>query len=407
MKQLLISFCLGIVLPTQAAWFGYDRGISAAHDGDSERAAFLLTDELTTNPENPSLLYDNGVVASLQKNYAQAESFFSKAVEHTKADSQLHRQSLFNLGNTFVSEQKLREALATYNQLLVLDPHHEKARHNYDVVKKMLEQQSQKQSQNDKNKKQDNKKEQNNSQSQNDQQQDQQSSDKNSSSDNQQSQSQGGKSQGSQQQQEQQKQNAPGQEQRDGGQQQDKQKKSQQQSAQDSHASEKDSMNNEQSSTSQKKNDQQSSSSSSNQNNQERDNKKSDQLDERDGYKERYGKRNGNADDDEQQRSQANASEDMKNKSENKESGNDQRTQQHDGSPSRTHGVHKDDTPSKTMKVVSKAQESAKKEKKKQYAAWAESMLDAVQLNDEALNKILVQKAVAGNLGGRDGECCW
>lgn len=350
MKRLVVGLLLCLFLPMQAAWFGYDRGIAAAHGGDSERATQLLTDALTANPENPELLYDSGVLASRQKNYAQAEAFFSKTVGHTPADSQLHRQALFNLGNAYVGTKKLHEALNIYNQLLALDPKHEKARHNRDVVKKMLEQQAQEPQTQEPPTQESSTQE---SQNKDDKKQNQENK-------NQQQNQQGGNKNGSEQQ---------------------KSGKQQDSSSPDG--------------------------SSCNQDHQKRDGKDSKQLDERDGYKERYGKRDNNADGQHKQQSGANKAEDVENKPEGKEGCNNQRTQQHDDSPSRARGVHKDDTTTQRMKVGGKAQESAQKGAKKQYAAWAESMLDEVQLKDEALNKVLVQKAVAGTMGGRDGECCW
>jgi Ca-activated chloride channel family protein len=431
MKRLVVGLFLSLFVPVQASWFGYDRGIVAARDGDDERAVKLLTDELTSYPENPALLYDNGLLAARQKNYAQAEAFFSKTVEYSAPEKQLHRQALFNLGNACVGADKLREALSAYNQLLALDQNHEKARHNYDVVKKMLEQQVQNQEQDgsrqnnqeQNNSQQDNKKaNQGNSkqqQSQGDQQQQQQGSGKSGSDNGQKSQQQNsGQQQG---QQESSKQQAAGdkeQQQREKQESADQQKKqSSEQSSQDKQSSEKNDSSGEQS-TEQKATDQQSSNSASpdgtspdgkscNQDNQKRDGKDSNQLDERDSYKKRYGKRDSNTDGKDKQQSGADKSKNVKSEPDDKEGGNDQRTQQHDDSPSRARRTHKDVTTTKSTKVGSKVQESAKKETKKQYAAWAESMLDAVQLNDEALNKVLVQRAVAGTMGGRDGECCW
>jgi Ca-activated chloride channel family protein len=426
MKRLVVSLFLSLFLPVQASWFGYDRGIAAAHDGNSERAVKLLTDELTSYPENPELLYDSGVLASRQKSYEQAEAFFSKTIVFTASDSQLHRQALFNLGNACVGATKLHEALNAYNQLLELDPQHKKARHNRDVVKKMLEQQEQDQEQNGS--QQDNKKDnQGNSKQQSsdkEQKQSQQDGNKNSSEQQQGKQDdagkqQNGQSQGNQQQNSGQQQSDK---QHDGGDSQKEQQKSgKQPSGAGQHkqqSSEKDSANNEQQTAEQKATDQQSpdgtspdgtspDSASRNQDNQKRDGKDSNQLDERDGYKERYGKRDNHTDGKDKQQSGSDKADDVKNNADDKEGGNDQRTQQHDDSPPRARGAHKDVTTTKTMKVGSKVQESAKKETKKQYAAWAESMLDAVQLNDEALNKVLVQRAVAGAMGGRDGECCW
>jgi hypothetical protein len=449
MKRLIVSLFLFMLLSVQASWFDYDRGIAAAHDGDDERAVKLLTDELTSYPEKPALLYDSGVLAARQKNYEQAEAFFLKAVRFSASDNQLHQQALFNLGNTYVATDKLHEALNTYNQLLALDSQNERARHNCDVVRKMLEQQAQNQEQDGSqqnnqerdNSQQDNKKDSQGNSKQQQSQGDQQQGNKNSSEQQQNGaqkdgagKKQNGQSQGNQQQSSEQQESdkrhknqqygnncsarGQGQQKNKQGSAEQQEKESAEQAVQDKQKTEKDAAYNGQQSAEQKAVDQQSPDGTSpdgtspdgtsrNQDNQKRDGKNSNQLDERDGYKERYSKWDSNADSKDKQQSGSDKSKGVKSEPDDKEGGNDQRTQQHDDSPSRARGAHKDGTTSKTMKVGSKVQESDQKKTKKQYAAWAESMLDAVQLNDEALNKVLVQRAVAGNLGGRDGECCW
>ena len=383
MKRILLSlfFCA----PAQAAWFGYDRAIGAARRGDSAQAALLLSDELTARPDNSSLLYDAGVLAYRQKNYAQAHAFFSKAVGATQTENPLHRQALFNLGNACVGEQKLREALDAYNQLLTIDPAHEKARHNRDKVKKMLELQSQDKNSDDngqndtspKDKSQNDKNSQGNNQQQKtgngtQQQNNQQAGDKDASDSKQQSGDQ--KDEGSQQQ--------------GNTSSQDKKTKGQK--------------------SGEKKTEGQKDGSSGNHDNHKRDGKNNNQLDEHDRYKERYGERHHDGEDEDEQGSGADMPDGMKDKTDTQKDGSEESIQQHDKSPSRaSRETLKGDTHLKSMNLAGKAQESSKKEPKKQYAAWAEAMLDAVQLNDESLNKVLVQRAVAGKLGGRDGECCW
>jgi len=413
MKRVVLLFLVVAVFSVQASWFGYDRGVAAARSGDSERATMLLSDELTATPDNPSLLYDAGVLAYKQHKYEQAGACFAKTVSSTRVDTLLHRQALFNSGNAYAGAKKLQEALNAYNQLLVLDPHNRHAVHNRDVVKKMLEQsQDQQQSQGNTQKQQQQDKQHNgspqqkdNSQSsENGQQQKQQAGDKNS--------ARGGQQQG--QRGEGKSDNSQNGSQKNGSFDQQNKRGSDKNTSQGQHSEQQGQGSSEE--THGKK--QGAETNSRNQDNQKRDEKNGEQLDERDSYKERYSKRDNGTDRHHEEEAETDQAKQAGDVADNQEGDNQLRAQQHKSSPSQlpNSGVSRDNAPKgghahnstiQPMKVGGKVQDSAKKGQKKQYAAWAEAMLDTVQRNDESLNKILVQRAVAGTLGGRDGECCW
>ena len=73
-------------------------------------------------------LYRQGEYEKAEQQYAKLES----------ADAQ------YNLGNSFAKQGKLQEALKAYDNVLTRMPEHEDARHNREIIEKLLKQQQQK-----------------------------------------------------------------------------------------------------------------------------------------------------------------------------------------------------------------------------------------------------------------------
>ncbi len=156
------SVLLGLwVLPLHAGLsseWSYSRATSAAQKGDWKNTQECIRSLLVDEPDRPDLLYDAGVTAYKLKEFEKANAYFSAVTEQESAEKELKKQAHFNGGNTKVALHKLEDALAAYEQALAIDSDDQKARHNRDKVKEMLEQQKQqqqnKQSQKDKDKKQ-------------------------------------------------------------------------------------------------------------------------------------------------------------------------------------------------------------------------------------------------------------
>lgn len=102
-------------------------GQQALNEGDYEKASSLFQDP-----------YRKGVAYYKTGNFAEAEKMFRQSFREDIAC-----QSLYNLGNAFVQQQKLKEAIDVYEEVLLKWPTHTKAKENLELVKKMLEQQQQ------------------------------------------------------------------------------------------------------------------------------------------------------------------------------------------------------------------------------------------------------------------------
>ena len=128
------------------ALFEYDRAISKAQKNDWKMSKDLLQDILVENPENPQLLYDLGVSSYKIKEFDKALFYFQQAAQ--SANVALQEKAYFNAGNTLVSLKQLPQAIEAYDKVLSLNPDNERASHNKEIVKKMLEEQKQEQKKN-------------------------------------------------------------------------------------------------------------------------------------------------------------------------------------------------------------------------------------------------------------------
>jgi hypothetical protein len=126
--------------------FSYDKAAYAAQNGKWKDAHEKLNTILVDAPDRADVLYDAGIAASNLENFAQAAACFSRAAECTD-DKELHIRSYFNAGNALVAHKELKGALDQYEKVFALDPNHQYARHNYDRVKQMLEEEKNKEQQ--------------------------------------------------------------------------------------------------------------------------------------------------------------------------------------------------------------------------------------------------------------------
>lgn len=122
----------------------YSSAAYAAQQGEWEKAQQDYNTLLVNAPDNPSLLYDSGVASYRRKQFDQAAAYFNKVTELENIDKKLKERAHFNLGNTYVEQNKLEDAIKQYESVLQLNPDNESAKHNLEKVKEMLQQQQDK-----------------------------------------------------------------------------------------------------------------------------------------------------------------------------------------------------------------------------------------------------------------------
>lgn len=91
--------------------------------------------------------YRKGVAHYRMGDYVAAEEMFRHSTRPEVASG-----AAYNLGNALVQQNKLRDAIAVYEEVLEQWPGHKQARENLELVRKMLEQQQQQQKDNQNNK---------------------------------------------------------------------------------------------------------------------------------------------------------------------------------------------------------------------------------------------------------------
>ena len=183
MNIRFMFFCMFLLCTQSAtALFTRDRAAYAAQKNDWKKADGLLKDLVTKHPDDSELLYDTGVSSFELKQFNKAQAYFKNAAQN--ATNELKQQAHFNCGNSCVELKQLQEAIEQYEAVLAINHEHEKAKHNLEIVKQMLEQEKQQQ-QNQDQKQQQDKKDNSSDKQQSDQQKGDNSQDDSSDSDNQ------------------------------------------------------------------------------------------------------------------------------------------------------------------------------------------------------------------------------
>ncbi len=133
--------------------WNYSKASSALSKGEYSQAQETMRNMLVDEPTRPDLLYDMGIASFKNKEYAQAAAYFKDAAKLDNCSVHLKEQALFNLANACVELNELSDAVVHYEHVLELNDQNEYAKHNLEVVKKMLEdQKSQEKDQNQDNK---------------------------------------------------------------------------------------------------------------------------------------------------------------------------------------------------------------------------------------------------------------
>ena len=161
MMYVLFVFLLTLPSYLCADWqsaYGHGRAIVSAQKGDWKGAQEHLQATLVHNPDDATVLYDLGVTSYKQNEFDRARVYFEAVTNSKLVPLALQEQAYFNAGNTAVAQKKLPDAVDAYEQVLKINSHNEAARHNLELVKKMLEDQQKKERTNKQEKQQDEKK---------------------------------------------------------------------------------------------------------------------------------------------------------------------------------------------------------------------------------------------------------
>jgi len=173
---LLLCFLLP-VLPLSALNLPFGKALQNSRGNltyrkkDYRKAEAIFGKNALTHPKDPLLQYNHGNAQYRLKNSGGAAQSWQTAL--AAKDAKLKSDAYYNLGNSQFDKKDYAAALQAYRQAVLANPDNQAARFNYDLAKRLLEQQKQRQQQQNQQNKQDQKKDQNKDrQKQNEQQQD-------------------------------------------------------------------------------------------------------------------------------------------------------------------------------------------------------------------------------------------
>jgi tetratricopeptide (TPR) repeat protein len=144
---IIFFACLMFFCSCHCEWFTYDRAIADAQRQDYDSALQRLHTKLIDQPDNPSLLYDTGVVSYKSGDYKQAQDYFKRAAQAKNIEVPLQKNAHFNFGNACCALKEYKDAIGAYEQALKLDPHDERVQHNLKKAKELLAAQQKQQEQ--------------------------------------------------------------------------------------------------------------------------------------------------------------------------------------------------------------------------------------------------------------------
>lgn len=102
---------------------------------------------LTEKPGYYKGTFNLGDAMYKQENYEESGKLFDEVAELTD-DSNIKASSYYNLGNSFLSENKFKESIEAYKKSLRLNPTDADAKYNLEYARKKLNEQQQQQDQN-------------------------------------------------------------------------------------------------------------------------------------------------------------------------------------------------------------------------------------------------------------------
>jgi tetratricopeptide (TPR) repeat protein len=113
----------------------YEQGQYAAAESAYRDGLAALDD--TTGAVFAALQNNLGAALHRQDRFAAARAAFRRAARAAPAPA-ARRRARFNAGTAAAGQGELRAALSAYRQVLLNDPSHAEARHNYEVLKRRL-----------------------------------------------------------------------------------------------------------------------------------------------------------------------------------------------------------------------------------------------------------------------------
>ncbi len=136
---VLLSLCL----PSAARFWPEQWAREAYESGDHATAARIGREALVADHADPKLNYNDGYYLHQQGEHAQAAAAFERALYSDQLSEPEREQAMYNCANALAHAGDLRKSLAQYEAVLRDFPENEKAQHDIEIIKKLLEEREQ------------------------------------------------------------------------------------------------------------------------------------------------------------------------------------------------------------------------------------------------------------------------
>jgi tetratricopeptide (TPR) repeat protein len=113
--------------------------------GNFQEAEVEYRKALSTKKDYDKAKFNLGDAMYEQKNMEEAGKLFSDLAQSAKSP-EIKSEAWYNYGNTLMAQKKYKEAMQAFKKALLLNPHDQAAKYNYEYArKKMIQQQKQQQ----------------------------------------------------------------------------------------------------------------------------------------------------------------------------------------------------------------------------------------------------------------------
>src|SRR3990167_1174764 len=140
-SRYLSGSCLILSTLSQANFLTDFWAQKAYHQQAYQQAAGYYRQQVQADYHDSSALYNLGASAYQLKDYQQAQQCFAKVAADASLPTKRRAEAYFNAANSSVQLGDYQQALTQYQQTLKFDPKDQRAKANYEKLKKQLEQQ--------------------------------------------------------------------------------------------------------------------------------------------------------------------------------------------------------------------------------------------------------------------------
>ncbi len=119
------------------------KAVQAYKNKDFDKSKQIFENNVIQDPLNEEKLYNLANVFYQKKDYENAEKYYKKVSLSEEIDLKKKEEVFFNYGCTLAQQNKLEEALKSFEKVVQINKENKRAKDNIEKIKKLLEQKKQ------------------------------------------------------------------------------------------------------------------------------------------------------------------------------------------------------------------------------------------------------------------------